>query len=207
MLKGCDISKWQGAQFDVSNEEFVIIKATEGRTYVDPMLKTHLAKCLEQNKIYGFYHFARPDNGNTPEEEVDNFLTTIGEHIGKCFFALDYEAKAHNTGQDWALEWLRLVEEKTGVKPFFYTSQSFLKKYNKVAEAGYPLWVARYSTSVGNIAPFTKWKIWQKTSSPYDQDYFSGTTAELKSFCGISEAKEKCECSVCRALREAGVIE
>lgn len=206
MLKGCDISHYQGTKFDVSNQDFVIMKVTEGKTWQDPVWRAHLAKCLEQNKIYGFYHYARPEN-NTPEEEVDNFLNTIGQHIGKCLMALDYEGVAHNVGQKWALEWLTLVEKRTGIKPFFYTSQAYLKKYASVANCGYPLWVARYAEYVGNVDPFKDWKIWQTTSTPYDVDYFNGTIDELKKYCGMDTVNNKCRCKVCEALRFAGVIE
>lgn len=37
MLKGIDISKWQaGIDLNKINCDFVIIKATEGKSYVDP---------------------------------------------------------------------------------------------------------------------------------------------------------------------------
>mgnify|MGYP002096341206 FL=1 len=105
MLSGIDISNHQ-APMDYGDVDFVIMKASEGKSYKDARLDQHYNNV--GNKLYGFYHYARPDTGNTPEEEADWFLSLVEHHAGKCIFALDWEGKSlNNYRSDWALSWLR----------------------------------------------------------------------------------------------------
>ncbi len=89
MLKGCDLSKWNPVT--PSGYDFYLIKASEGNGYKDSALDTHFNAVKSAGKLYGFYHYARPDLGNTPEAEADWFLSLVGQHAGNAIFALDYE--------------------------------------------------------------------------------------------------------------------
>ena len=75
MLTGLDISKWQGADFNVdAAADFVICKATEGTGYVDPLCDKFYQQAKAKGKLLGVYHFARPDLGTTGEAEADFFV-------------------------------------------------------------------------------------------------------------------------------------
>ena len=95
MLQGYDISNWQGTT--PMDADFLIIKASEGDGYKDPRLDQHYNAWKETGKPYGFYHYARPDLGNTPEAEADWFLSLVGGHVGKALMALDFEGEALST--------------------------------------------------------------------------------------------------------------
>ena len=145
MLKGIDISKWQaGIDLSKINCDFVIIKATEGKSYVDPSCDTFFQQALSLGKKLGVYHFAN-NSDNTPEQEADWFVNNTKGYIGKAIPVLDWE---DNVKSDvaWALKWLQLVEQAYGCKPLIYMSESTVNSYNwsSVANANYGLWVAKY---------------------------------------------------------------
>src|SRR5699024_8128329 len=136
--------------------EFVIMKASEGDGYKDPMLDTHYDTLHDsrdgqpdKNKLYGFYHYARPDLGNTPESEADWFLSLVGAHVDTAIFALDWEGQSLRYSADWAHRWLKRVYEKTGVRPLLYMSASEENtgKYNAIRDDNYGLWVAHYGVT------------------------------------------------------------
>ena len=147
-LRGIDISNWQ-ASMDVSavSADFVILKASEGVDWKDPAFDTLLEKVKKTDKLIGFYHFARPTANNTPEAEAESFLKFITPSglIGKAILALDWEAE-NKQNVAYAKAWLDYIYNKTGVKPWIYMSESVTKNYDwsSVANAGYPLWVAKY---------------------------------------------------------------
>lgn len=145
MLKGIDISKWQaGIDLSKINCDFVIIKATEGKSYVDPSCDIFFQEALNLNKKIGIYHFAN-NSDNTAEQEADWFIKNTKGYIGKAIPILDWE---DNVKSDvaWALKWLQLVEKAYGCKPLIYMSESTVNSYDwsSVANANYGLWVAKY---------------------------------------------------------------
>lgn len=200
MLRGVDISSWQGA-VDYNAYDFVIIKASEGVNCKDPALDRHLSGLFgtsdptpQKNKCYGFYHYARPDLGNTPEQEARSFLSYIGTQVGNCIMALDWEGDSLKYSPEWAKGWLDYVYKQTGVKPMLYiqASQAKLAKYAPIAAADYGLWVAHWGVSSPTFSNWQNWAIWQWTSTPLDQNYFNGSKSAWWKYCGrdASEVEE-----------------
>lgn len=145
MLKGIDVSNHQrGMDLSKVDCDFVIIKATEGKSYVDPSCDTFFQQALSLGKKLGVYHFAN-NSDNTPEQEADWFINNTKGYIGKAIPVLDWE---DNVKSDvaWALKWLQLVEKAYGCKPLIYMSESTVNSYDwsSVANANYGLWVAKY---------------------------------------------------------------
>lgn len=188
MLKGCDLSKWNPVT--PSGYDFYLIKASEGNGYKDSALDTHFNAVKSAGKLYGFYHYARPDLGNTPEAEADWFLSLVGQHAGNAIFALDYEGDSLSYGQEWALRWLQRVYEKTGVRPVFYCSSSALPMFEKIAKENFGLWVANWNVESPKIDPWSVFAFWQYTNRPIDQDYFNGTIEQYKNYCKSDKKPE-----------------
>lgn len=156
MIVGNDISKWQGdVNFDTykNNSNFLIIKATEGRGFTDPKFSRNQSESRRVKLPLGYYHFARPDLGNTPEAEAQYFLDIIGPLRDGEVLALDYECpnqvQAH---VDWCKKWLDYVFSKVTVRAFIYLNQSQLRTFNWTAVKGanYALWVAAYTGDPNN---------------------------------------------------------
>ena len=156
MYLGHDVSQYQGnINFDVfkNNTNFVIVKATEGNGYMDPRFRRNQSEARRVNLPLGYYHFARPDLGNSPLTEADYFLTTIGQPKQGEIFVLDYECPNQTPAHvDWCKKWLDRVYSKITVRPFIYLNQSQVQKFNwkPVVDANYALWIAAYTFDPNN---------------------------------------------------------
>ncbi len=157
MLSGADVSSYQG-NIDwntfKNNVNFCIIKATEGTGYIDPWFGNNRQKARDCGILRGYYHFARPDLGNTPEAEAQFFVDIInGQSLqeGESIY-LDFEVQYHGDNVAWAKAWMDLVESKLGVKPVFYSFQSMLTSHDwkSVVDNGNGLWVATASGDPNN---------------------------------------------------------
>lgn len=167
--------------------DFVMLKASEGKTYQDGAMNKFLEIMSKDvpNKVpyIGFYHYARPEN-NTPNDEVNNFINTIRSHIGQCLVALDVEGEALKVKEldRWCLQWCMEVQDVTGSIPFVYTA-SGSAHLMPVTLKKFPLWVAHWGVQKPqskriNINPV----MWQITSKPFDIDLFYGTPTDLESY-------------------------
>lgn len=179
MLRGIDISKWQGVGTGDQAEDFVIVKATEGDGYTDPSCDAHYQRAKGQGKLLGVYHFARPDLGNSAEAEATWFVNQITGYIGEAILVLDWEVQQWRT--DWAKAFLDKVYALTGVRPMIYMSASQVNAYDWSAVArDYGLWIAGYPaqynvanppapSGVGDMpygrGAWNTYCIWQYTSS------------------------------------------
>lgn len=179
MLKGIDISNHQaGLALSKVACDFVIIKATEGKSYVDNCCDGFFQKALQLGKKIGIYHFAN-NSDNTAEQEAEWFIQNTRGYIGKAIPVLDWEDSGHTNDVAWALKWLQLVEQAYGCKPMIYMSESVVNANNwsSVANADYGLWVAKYRdynadnnydmSNAGNKPSVKYWKfyaLWQWTS-------------------------------------------
>lgn len=189
MLKGCDISHWNGEYFienlftiNNENRDFVMIKATEGKSYIDPQFKSNANQASAYKMCMGFYHYARPEN-NDPTSEANFFTKVIEPYIGKAIFALDWEGNSLKYDSDWILDWMNTVFTLTGVRPLLYTSKAYIKNYPEVASSNYGLWLARWAKQTGSVQPWNTWAIWQYTNQPFDLDYFNGTKEQWMKYC------------------------
>lgn len=232
MIKGIDISHWQGAigalkYSTIPKElggpiEFIIAKVTEGKTYVDPCFAGFAKDIKNLGKLFGAYHFARPDLGNTAKLEAANFVSQIKPYIGKCLLVLDWEGKAVKYTA-WAREWLDAVYEMTGVRPLIYMSYNTLKTKRKeldiIAGCDYGLWLAIWPKDYKSIIdgktkrpnvkidPWPVLAIWQWAGgipNGVDMDIFYGDSIAWEKYCksdvgapDIDEGTCHCGCSCC----------
>lgn len=188
MLKGIDISEWQAISPTAYKAyDFIVIKATEGKTYDDPNMSSHAQNALNNGQLIGFYHYARPEN-NSAEDEAEHFLRVVKPYIGKAVLALDYEGTALRYGAEWALKWLDAVYKKTGVRPMIYLQGSQVKNYKSVMEKDYGLWVAHWGVDTPSIAPWSFYAMWQYRGDPLDLDLFNGDREAWKAYANPAEA-------------------
>lgn len=185
MLHGLDVSTFQG-EMDFSGYDFVIIKASEGWAYQDEGMKRHVQSALRTNTPFGFYHYARPDLGNSPETEADSFIGYVQPYIGQAIFALDWEQLSLNYPASWALQWCQYVKQKTGITPFIYVQASVENSGSMRAlyQGGFPLWIAQWEVSQPQVETWDKWTLWQYQGSPLDLDYFDGTVSDWNNWAG-----------------------
>lgn len=148
-LNGIDVSHYQdGINLATISADFVIMKATEATSYVDPCCDSHYQEAKKAGKLLGVYHFARGQGDGT--EEADFFLKNIHGYIGEAILVLDFEYTNKPTSNDvtWCKKWLDRVFEKTGVRPLIYMSHSVTRYTDwTLVSKDYGLWVARYANN------------------------------------------------------------
>jgi len=201
ILYGIDVSKWNGEierDLDVVDSiSFVICKATQGRTNVDPSFRVNW-NLLEKRAItkgaYHFYVF------NEDPIHQAGFFWSVVQQLDSTDItpivdieegSLSSHSKADPVKVQVALLlFLRHLQEISGRLPMIYTNVAFANEYlTNDTFADYPLWLADYTTRTEPSIP-QAWrrkgfKIWQKSddyaieSRNTDFDVFYGEKKEL----------------------------
>jgi GH25 family lysozyme M1 (1,4-beta-N-acetylmuramidase) len=196
-----DVSGYQGnvnwsAAYS-NGARFAYIKATEGTSYTNPYFAQQYNGSYSVGMIRGSYHFALPGN-SSGAAQADYFVAHGGgwSKDGKTLpGAVDleynpYGATCYGLSQasmrSWITSFYNEYHAKTTRYPVMYTSTSWwsscVGSYNAWA-ANSPLWVARYSSSVGTLPyGFSAYSFWQWADSgtfPGDQNAFNGSATRL----------------------------
>jgi GH25 family lysozyme M1 (1,4-beta-N-acetylmuramidase) len=201
-VQGQDVSSYQGnvnwaAQWNAGSR-FAYIKATEGTYYTNAYFAQQYNGSYNVGMIRGAYHFARPDT-TSGATQADYFVAHGGgwSKDGKTLpGALDieynpYGAECYGLSQasmrSWITSFSNEYHAKTTRWPVLYTTTDWwntcIGNYNAWASND-PLWIARYSSTVGTLPPgYTVYSFWQWTSSGTlagDSDVWNGSLDRLK---------------------------
>ena len=161
-MNGIDISNHQkGIPLSKIAADFVIIKATQGVSYKSPSFYAQITEALSLGRLVGVYHYAS-QGGAIPEAE--HFLSVVQPYIGQVILCFDWEKdqNVNFTNPEYAVAWLKYVEQRTGIKPFIYMSKSVCRQYANKWDNRYPLWCAQYKNQLPqigyNLTPWTDTK-------------------------------------------------
>lgn len=154
-LHGVDIASYQ-KDMDCSKvkADFIIIKATQGTTYVNPHCNRQYAQAKAAGKLLGLYHYA---TGVGAEVEADFFINNIKNYVKEAILCLDWEHNevggknpVFNTSNEveYVYRFAKRVHDLTGVYPLIYMSASVTRRrdWSKVAQIC-ELWDAQYASS------------------------------------------------------------
>ena len=161
-MNGIDIASYQSGivPAKMTTTDFVIVKFTQGIDYLNPYADRQYSQSKSAGKLLGAYHYAE---GRDAKAEAQYFVRSLGNRVGECILALDWEGNQNakfGTGQDvaWCLAWLNEVYRLTGVRPLIYMSKSVCRAYNWLPVAGqYPLWCAQYGSNAGTDYQSNPW--------------------------------------------------
>lgn len=205
MLYGMDISNYQRKiNLDLCPCDFVIMKATEGKTIQDNSFKKFALKLKERNTLLGCYHFARPDlhkDGGDIRAEAKNFVNAVNDVglLGEAILCLDWEQPPTNN-EYFMRVWCEEVIDRTGVTPFIYATTSTMKIVKKWNWAQlYPKWIAKWPSITRYKAGANpqlsaekngveKWKIWQYSSMGSYPEYNGNVDLDM---CNMSREEWK----------------
>ncbi len=198
--RGIDISHYQGdidwellrnAMIEKCPIRFVLIKATEGTSSIDPKFEDNFTQSREYGFIRGAYHFW--SNKSSAREQAYFFLNNVQLTAGDLPPVLDVEHKPKEESvedfQRDILTWLHIVEDKYHVKPILYTYYKFKNEYlNTEVFDDYPYWIAHYY--VDEIEYNGAWKFWQHTDAGrlpgikgyVDFNIYNGSYYDLRKF-------------------------
>lgn len=170
MIKGIDISNHQpSVDFNAlkNSVQVVIMKATEGVTYKDPLLESHYQKAKEVGFPVGFYHFM--SENTSPSQQAEAFYNAIKDKQYEILPCLDIETNNQNRGAsqitDRCLEFLNRFKELSGVDCMIYTGGYFGRDNLDSRIKGYKVWIAHYGVSTPMETGFSNVVGHQYTSS------------------------------------------
>lgn len=178
-LKGIDVASFQG---DLSStfvnarykeSDFVITKATQALSYVNPYCDRVWQMARKAGKLLGHYHYA---GGNNAKSEAAYFYRNTKNYSKLSIPVLDWEQYQNKAwgSTSWAWDFCNEYHRLSGVWPMVYVQASAVDQVAKCASKC-ALWIAGYPTTaeVGWAAgrmPYStgKWKtwtLWQYTSA------------------------------------------
>ncbi|MBM0225851.1 GH25 family lysozyme [Micromonospora sp. ATA51] len=189
--------------------KFAYIKATEGRTYLNPYFAEDYRGAKAAGLLVGAYHFARPDSRD-PVTEANFF-------IDNAQFAKDSQTLVPMVDIEWPYwsgaptcygltttefsNWIRAfsnqVKTRIGRVPMIYTNTNFWNPCtgNNASFGDHPLDIAGYTTTRPPLpAGWTTETVWQYAagdpSQPanYSQNVFNGDYASLTGLTGAPAA-------------------
>jgi GH25 family lysozyme M1 (1,4-beta-N-acetylmuramidase) len=149
-MKGIDISSHQqNVDFNkvkTSEIEIVYIKATEGVTYISPLLKSQYIGAKKAGLKIGFYHFLR---ANDPLLEAKHFLSVIDGFLYDCKYAIDVEVALGQTVTKTSSN-VRLFANyliSNNKEVCIYSGDYFYANNLNNLVKDIPLWVAHYGVT------------------------------------------------------------
>ncbi|MER6127104.1 GH25 family lysozyme [Streptomyces sp. NPDC001795] len=183
MLQGVDISAYQESAYETDGLSFVFIKATEGRSYVNPRLAAQTKTARDAGCVVGFYHFLWPGNISS---QAEYFVGHTPEKAGDIL-AADWETTGDGTHASNAEkdQFIRTVKElRPHNRVILYTNRTFWLTIDTTSYAGDGLWIADYVTA-GKPRIKAAWRFHQYTSDPSDKDVANfSTRAALREWAG-----------------------
>lgn len=145
-MNGIDISNWQsGIDLDVVPYDFVIAKATQGKTYVSPDCARQVEQARARGKLFGIYHYI---DGSGAIGEADFFIDNIKNWVGEGMLCLDWESNQNGAwgNEDYLRQVAQRVIDRTGIPPVIYVQQSRMAQVKPIADAlNCALWIAQYA--------------------------------------------------------------
>ena len=143
MLRVVDEASWQeGIDNTTLDCDAVIVKATQGTGYINPICDSLYQAAKSAGKLLGVYHYA---SGGNATAEADFFLDNIQGYIGEAMLVLDWESgeNAQWGNPNWCKEFCDRVSARTGINPVVYVQNSAVDQVANLTNNG--LWIAQYA--------------------------------------------------------------
>ena len=182
-----------------SGMSFAWVKATEGTSYQNPFYASQYNGSQSAGLIRGAYHFALPSN-SSGQAQATYFSDHGGGWSGDGYTLpgvvdLEYNPYGKNACYglsqtamaSWIRDFVSTYQERWGRAPMIYTSTSWWNMCVGSAASDItavaPLWIARYSSTVGELpSGWDAWTMWQYSDTGYDHDRMAGTREDLEKF-------------------------
>lgn len=172
MIKGVDVSSWQGKinwhDVAVSGVKFAILRAGYGRQDVDNMFEENFKAAKAEGLEVGVYWYSYADSVQRAKEEAKKCLHTLaGRYLElPVFFDYEYEKNVLAISTPKRTECAKAFCEMikaAGYVPGIYASLDFLENKLEMGRLPYVVWCAQYA----GTCQFEGWDLWQHSSSGY----------------------------------------
>lgn len=179
-LHGVDVSHHQNdAGMEVQRVaravDFVLVKATQGSSFVDPQFRQNLDGVREVGRLIGTYHFAGETKSvpGDPVAEANHYCDSVDRRPGEVL-VLDYEPVKPPADPDgWCAAFLAQAHQRMGVVPLIYMGEVNTRErsWSRTRALKPGLWIARYGKNNGlrpaidlNVGSWGRFDMWQYTS-------------------------------------------
>lgn len=170
----------------------VIHKASQGSGYRDPDYATRRQQAKAAGLLWGAYHF---NDGTDVASQVDWFLK-CAQPDDSTLLVLDYEDNPKsNMSIQQAVQFLRLLEQKTGRKGAIYSGNRLketihiLGSTDRAYLCQHRLWLCQYGPRAVLPMGFTSYWLWQYTGdgigpTPHSVPGIEGSGIDLNAYDG-----------------------
>lgn len=167
MLHGVDVSSHQ-SDYSAEGLDFVFVKATEGRSYINPRQKAQAAEARKAGCVVGFYHFLWPGNiAAQARYFVEECASVEGDLLAADWERTSDGTMAGNAQKDQFLREVKRLRPTHQV--ILYCNRDFWLNHDTTSYAADGLWIADYVTA-GKPRIKARWRFHQYTNRPLDKD-------------------------------------
>lgn len=200
MLKMIDVYSGSPRSYATqSGVDVIMVKATQGTSYVNPYCDIDYQAAKKKGKLLGFYHYC---GGGSPEAEAKYFYKNTKNYVGEAVPAVDWEAGQNSSwgNKNYIRRFVDEFHKLSGVWCLIYVQASSINQVaNCAKDCG--LWVASYpsmswySWKVPNMrvntSPWATYTVWQFTGDNMDRNLVNTTRDGWKKLAKGSNTKAK----------------
>ena len=200
MLKMVDVYSGSPRSYATqSGVDVIMVKATQGTSYVNPYCDIDYQAAKKKGKLLGFYHYC---GGGSPEAEAQYFYKNTKNYVGEAVPAVDWEAGQNSSwgNTNWVKRFVTEFHRLSSVWCLIYVQESAINQVaNCAKDCG--LWVAKYpsmnwkSWNVPNMRvntyPWSTYTVWQFTGDNMDRNLVNTTRDGWKKLAKGSNTKAK----------------
>ncbi|WP_328911734.1 MULTISPECIES: GH25 family lysozyme [unclassified Streptomyces] len=141
-VKGIDVASYQDTGYATAGLDFVMVKTTEGTTYLNPKHAAQVATGRAHSLVVGHYHFVRPGSMSA---QADYFLKNAAPKAGDLL-ALDWEdTGVSGADKDTFIKHLQAASPTHRV--LLYCNRDFWLNRDHTSFCGDGLWIADPGTA------------------------------------------------------------
>lgn len=171
MIYGVDVAIYQSTTVpsvtpgDGKTVDFVITKATQGTSYVNPRMDEQAASARSKGMVVGFYHFL--EKGSI-QAQAEYFVDRAASQPGDIL-ACDWETNPVTNTYPSGAEKDAFIREVQRLRPghriLLYCNTSFWKTLDTTSFAGDGLWIATGGYSAGSPPIQSAWILHQYSTA------------------------------------------
>lgn len=160
MIKGIDVSSYQSETYSTTGNDFVIVKATEGTSYINPKQARQAATARTAGLVLGFYHFLHPGNITAQAAYFVDKCASLEGDLLVCDWETDENDQSPTNAEKDAF--LRAVKR---LRPYhrvgLYCNTDFWLHHDVTSFCQDFLWIADPNRSAGHPGIQAAWTIHQ----------------------------------------------
>lgn len=160
MIHGIDVASYQSATPDLTGQDFCVVKATQGTTYVSAKHASQVATARAKGLVVGHYHFVK---GSGMDAQADYFLSHAAPQADE-FLVLDWESPDVTDAEKG--EFIAHLKSKAGGRKVgLYCNLDYWTNRDSSQVVGDFLWIADPSADAGKPRITHAWTIHQYSSA------------------------------------------